>query len=82
MKLKLVLFGRGVGEGVLCNYDSDEWVIVDSCYGKNNSEKKAAALEYLEEHSISFEKVKLIVISHFHDDHIKGMLDIVRGFVE
>lgn len=78
MKLKLVLFGRGVGEGVLCNYDSDEWVIVDSCYGKNNSEKKAAALEYLEEHSISFEKVKLIVISHFHDDHIKGMLDIVR----
>lgn len=78
MKLKLVLFGRGVGEGILCNYDSDEWVIVDSCYGKNNYEKKAAALEYLRDNNIPFDKVKIIVISHFHDDHIKGMLEIVK----
>lgn len=77
--MKLVLFGRGIGEGVLCNYDSDEWIIVDSCYGKNKDENKPAALEYLQENSINLDKVKLIVISHFHDDHIKGMLDIVKS---
>lgn len=75
--MKLVLFGRGVGEGMLCNYSPNEWIIIDSCYGKNKNEKKPAALEYLEDNNISFNDVKLIVISHFHDDHIKGMLDIV-----
>lgn len=76
--MKLVLFGRGVGEGILCNYDANEWVVVDSCYGSSSYENKAAALEYLENNNIPFEDVKLIVISHFHDDHIKGMLDIVK----
>lgn len=74
-----MLFGRGIGESVLCNYESDEWIIVDSCYGKSDKERKPAALEYLEENNIPFEKVKLLVISHFHDDHIKGMLDIVKA---
>ncbi|KTS29700.1 MBL fold metallo-hydrolase [Pantoea stewartii] len=73
-----MLFGRGVGESILCNYESDDWIIVDSCYGKIDSEKKAASLEYLEENQIPLDKVKFIVISHFHDDHIKGMLEIVK----
>ncbi|AIU72982.1 hypothetical protein AT03_11695 [Hafnia alvei FB1] len=62
---------------MLCNYSPNEWIIVDSCYGKNKNEKKPAALEYLEDNNIPFGDVKLIVISHFHDDHIKGMFDIV-----
>lgn len=77
--MKLVLFGRGIGESILCNYESDEWIIVDSCYGKFEDELKPAALEYLEDNGIPFEKVKLIVISHFHDDHIRGMLDVVKA---
>ncbi len=80
-KLKLVLFGRGVGEGVLCNYGPNQWIIVDSCYGKNKNEQKPAALEYLLDNNIPFDEVKLIVISHFHDDHIKGMLEIVKSCV-
>ncbi|VEI72115.1 ribonuclease Z [Serratia fonticola] len=79
--MKLVLFGRGVGEGILCNYGPNQWIIVDSCYGKNKNEKKAAALEYLSDNNVSFNDVKLIVITHFHDDHIKGMLDIVTQCV-
>lgn len=74
-----MLFGRGIGESILCNYESDEWIIVDSCYGKYEDEFKPAALEYLEDNNIPFDKVKLIVISHFHDDHIRGMLDVVKA---
>lgn len=80
--MKLVLFGRGVGESILCNYESNDWIIVDSCYGKVDSEKKPATLEYLDENKIPYNNVKVIVITHFHDDHIKGMLEIVKQCTE
>ena len=51
-------------------------MIIDSCL---NEEKKPAALAYLKSRAIDIENdVKIIVVSHFHDDHIKGLSDTIK----
>lgn len=71
-----VVFGRGQGESILVQLTDENWMIVDSC---TNDEKKPAALAYLYEHGFNpKECVKLIVISHFHNDHIKGLGEIIE----
>lgn len=70
-----VLFGRGQGESVLVQLSEDDWMIVDSC---TNDNKEPAAIRYLIDIGKNpADVVKLIVISHFHNDHIKGMSKII-----
>ncbi|MDD7846252.1 MULTISPECIES: MBL fold metallo-hydrolase [Klebsiella pneumoniae complex] len=73
---KTVIFGKGIGESIVIQLAENEWMIIDSCL---NNQMKPAALEYLSEKGVDLEsQVKLIVISHFHDDHIKGMHEIIK----
>jgi hypothetical protein len=52
-------------------------MIVDSCY--NQSGDTAIALEYLEGLRVDVgRQVKLVVASHWHDDHIRGISQILR----
>jgi beta-lactamase superfamily II metal-dependent hydrolase len=70
-----IIFGRGTGESILMHLQDNEWLITDSCL---NDQNKPAALEYLKEQGVDpAEHVKLIIISHFHDDHISGMLETI-----
>lgn len=70
-----IIFGKGVGESILMKLSNSEWMIVDSCL---NDKKKPAALDYLYSVGVDpISDVKLIVISHFHNDHILGLSEII-----
>ncbi|WP_334141288.1 MBL fold metallo-hydrolase [Atlantibacter hermannii] len=72
-----IIFGKGIGESIAVRLGLEEWMIIDSCL---NEDKQPAALDYLIKRGINPQKeVKLIIISHFHDDHIKGIYDIIQN---
>ena len=75
-ELELTLFGSGYGESIALHVGGGAWVLVDSCVGE---EQTPIALQYLE--SIGLDPaatVRLIVATHWHDDHIRGMAKMVE----
>lgn len=71
-EIEVSLFGPGYGESVLVHTGSNNWFIVDSCIEALS--KKPAALEYLRRIGVDpTTAVKLVVASHWHDDHIRGL---------
>ncbi|MDP2815252.1 MAG: MBL fold metallo-hydrolase, partial [Rectinemataceae bacterium] len=73
---ELSLFGCGVGESIAIHVGGGDWILIDSCQKSKND--LPMALEYLQDIGVDPAKaVKLIVITHWHDDHIKGASDIV-----
>ena len=75
-QIEVSLFGPGYGECVLLHIGDGNWVIVDSCFDKH---REPAALAYLRGlDSDPAESVRLIVATHWHDDHIRGMGELVE----
>ena len=73
---EVVLLGPGYGESVVLHTGHGAWVIVDSCL---NSQGEPRALEYLESIGVDpLQGVDLIVATHWHDDHIRGMARLVE----
>lgn len=70
------VFGRGYGESICVHLGDGEWVVVDSCL--NPQDSRPAALSYLESLGLDPSTcVKLIVVTHWDDDHIQGMGAVV-----
>lgn len=68
-------FGPGYGESLLVHLGENEWLLVDSCLNDDGSHP---ALGYLRAMNVKpAERVKLIVATHWHDDHIRGMAGAV-----
>jgi beta-lactamase superfamily II metal-dependent hydrolase len=77
-ELEVSLFGPGIGESVVVHLGSNEWLIVDSCCAKGS--KTPAALEYLQRIGVDVGSgVKLVVVTHWHDDHIKGIAKVLEA---
>lgn len=75
-EVEVVLLGPGYGESVVLHTGHGGWVIVDSCI---NTEGQPRALEYLESVGVDpAQEVDLIVATHWHDDHIRGMARLVE----
>ena len=75
-QIEVTLIGPGFGECVLIHLGNNAWIVVDSCI--NNVTGKPAALEYLEKLGVDPSKdVKLIVATHWHDDHVRGLSTLV-----
>jgi len=75
-ELELSLFGPGIGECVVIHLGNGEWLVVDSCRASDG--KCPVALEYLQGMGVDVEnQVKLIVVTHWHDDHIRGLAQLV-----
>ena len=75
-EIEVTLLGPGYGESVVVHIGEGAWVIVDSCINRDGSPQ---ALEYLERIGVNpVHAVKLIVATHWHDDHIRGMAHIVE----
>lgn len=69
---EITLIGTGgYGESIVLHMGFEQWIIIDSCIDITN--KQPAALNYLESIGIPFTKVKLVICTHWHDDHIRGM---------
>ena len=74
-ELEVSIFGPGYGESVVLHIGNGEWVIVDSCIDRKT--KRPAALDYLNSIGVCKDNVSLIVATHWHDDHIRGLSSIV-----
>lgn len=71
-ELELSVFGRGYGEAICVHLGEGAWCVVDSCI--NPETRRPAALSYLESLDLlPVEVVRLIVATHWDDDHIRGL---------
>jgi len=76
-EIEVSLFGPGYGEGILIHLGKKEWIVVDSCI--NPETGSSVIIEYLENINVNPDSVKLIVATHWHDDHIRGLCDVVKN---
>jgi len=80
-EIEVSLFGPGYGECVVVHVGQGEWVVVDSCLDAQSKESSASV--YLSKLGVKLEKkVKLIVATHWHDDHVRGLASVVKSCLE
>lgn len=71
-RVSLIGTGGGYGESVVVQLGMNNWMVVDSCIDPVT--KESLPLEYLKSLGVHIEtEVKLIVCSHWHNDHILGI---------
>lgn len=75
IEITLIGTGGGYGESVVIHVGNQEWIVVDSCV--NPKTNRSLPLEYLMSLGVDCEKeVKLIICTHWHDDHVKGIAEL------
>ena len=75
-EFEITFLGPGYGESIVLHVGSGIWVVVDSCI---DSDGTSSALNYLESIGLNPSRdVALIVATHWHDDHIRGMSQLKR----
>ena len=73
--IEITLLGPSYGESILIHTGFGAWMIVDSCV---DSERNPRALGYLESIGVDPAAVFLIVATHWHDDHMRGLAKLVE----
>lgn len=77
LEISLIGTGGGYGESVVLHIGNSQWIVVDSCTDPTNG--KCLPLEFLSMRGVNLANdVKLIICTHWHDDHIKGISEILR----
>lgn len=75
-ELEISVFGPGTGECVLVHVGDGDWIVVDSCIDRRT--QRPIALDYLDSLQVDVAShVKLVVATHWHDDHIRGLSDVL-----
>ncbi len=75
-ELEVALIGPGFGECALVHIGDGKWIVVDSCIDPESGQ--SAPLKYLQELGVKLASdILCIVISHFDDDHISGMPELL-----
>ena len=75
-EIEVTLLGPGYGESVVVHIGDGDWIVVDSCIDRDGTPQ---ALAYLERIGVNpTQAVNLVVATHWHDDHIRGMAQIVE----
>ena len=78
IEVTLIGTGGGYGESVVVHLGNQHWIVVDSCI--NPETKNPLPLEYLESIGVNVAKdVKLVLCTHWHDDHIQGLSQILEA---
>jgi beta-lactamase superfamily II metal-dependent hydrolase len=71
-QIELTLFGPGYGECAVVHLGNNHWVIIDSCI--DSETKQPTALAYFQTIGVEpKDAVRLIITTHWHDDHIRGL---------
>lgn len=73
---ELIVFGKGVGESILFRVTKDKWIVIDSFI--SNDTGKPVVIEYLERRKIDIEKIIGVICTHWDDDHIRGISNIIE----
>jgi len=77
-QIELTLFGPGYGECAVVHLGANRWLVVDSCVDSTSG--IPAALRYFDTIGVSArDAVRMIVVSHWHDDHVRGLAEIVTS---
>ena len=75
--LEISLFGTGIGEAIAVHVGDGVWVLVDSCKPKISPDP--LNLAYLKSLGVNpATQVKQIIATHWHDDHVNGLSDLVE----
>jgi glyoxylase-like metal-dependent hydrolase (beta-lactamase superfamily II) len=78
-QIEVTLFGPGYGECVCVHLGSGRWAVIDSCIDVQT--KIPVALTYLREIGVDpAEQVDLLVGTHWHDDHTRGLAECFSSF--
>lgn len=70
-EFEISLFGPGYGEAIAVHLGEKNWLLVDSCL--DPFVKQPASAVYLDQIGVAPDRIKAIVASHWHDDHVKGI---------
>jgi len=77
-QIEIALFGPGYGECAAVHLGKSSWIIVDSCIDPSND--RPAVLDYFRNIGVNLDNdIRLIVVSHWHDDHVRGISQIVEA---
>lgn len=77
-ELEVSVFGPGYGECLVVHLGAGEWMVVDSCIESGSTDP--VALKYLRELGVNLDSsVKLVVVTHWHDDHMRGAARVLRA---
>lgn len=78
-QVEVVLLGPRYGEAVCVHIGDNRWLAVDSClYGKP---AQPATLFYFDQIGVSPDRLELVCITHWHDDHVRGISELVQHAV-
>lgn len=76
-EITLIGTGGGYGESMVLHLGDNIWFVIDSCI--NPKSGKSLPLEYLRNIGVNIaQDVKLILCTHWHDDHIRGMSELIK----
>jgi beta-lactamase superfamily II metal-dependent hydrolase len=81
-ELEVTLLGSGDGESCVIHLGNDRWMIVDSFNESSDAGGEPAAKVYLESLDVPIENVRLIVLTHLHRDHYRGLDVLVRHYTD
>lgn len=76
-EIEATIIGPGFGEAAVVHVGDGRWFLVDSCVGSDDP--TPAALRYLADIGVSPDQVFLILVSHWDDDHCRGIASLVRA---
>lgn len=77
-EFEFTLLGPGYGEGIVMHVGNGTWIVVDSCISPN--ENTASPLRYLDNIGLDpADAVALLVVTHWHDDHIRGAAQVLSA---
>lgn len=76
-EFEISLISPGRGECIVVHLGDNEWCVIDSCIPAGLREP--AALEYLGQlNNHAVESIRLVVATHWHDDHIRGLTSVLQ----
>lgn len=77
-EIEFSLFGPGFGECAVCHLGDGEWLVVDSCRAPET--RNPVALDYMRGMGLDINRALVCVVAtHWHDDHIAGLSEILRA---
>jgi Metallo-beta-lactamase superfamily len=74
-EIEVTLIGPGFGEAILVHLGDFKWVLIDSCVSQIDS--RSVPLSYLRYLNQDTKDVVAIVSTHWDDDHIRGISQLV-----
>jgi hypothetical protein len=78
-QLEVSVFGPGYGECIVAHLGDNAWMVVDSLLDEHN---EPVALRYLSALGVDPANVKLLVASHWDQDHIRGFSKLAEKCID